>query len=108
MLGATATSDLVETGEELEKLRPEWQSLLALCDWATPFQSPDWLIPWWRCLGAGFGDNGDATPFVIACKSGGDLVGLAPLFRTGRKVLLMGSDITDHLGVSISRRRPRR
>lgn len=39
--------------EDLEFLRAEWSALLLRCPAATPFQSPEWLIPWWRRFGSG-------------------------------------------------------
>src|ERR687888_566153 len=61
----------VITTEALEKLHPEWSALWARCPAATPFQSPEWLIPWWRHIGEG-------QLWTLACRSEGRLVGLAP------------------------------
>lgn len=36
----------------LEALRGEWQALWARSG-ARPFQSPAWLLPWWRHVGRG-------------------------------------------------------
>jgi hypothetical protein len=30
----------------LQSIFPEWQDLFARCPDATPFQSPEWLLPW--------------------------------------------------------------
>ncbi len=38
---------------DLDALRREWRLLWQRCPTATPFQSPDWLIPWWRRYGDG-------------------------------------------------------
>ena len=39
---------------ELEALAPEWDALWERLPAATPFQSPAWLLPWWRhCSGGG-------------------------------------------------------
>ena len=35
----------------LEALRPDWTKLWLRSPAATPFQSPAWLIPWWRHFG---------------------------------------------------------
>jgi CelD/BcsL family acetyltransferase involved in cellulose biosynthesis len=43
----------ITTTEKLEALRSEWQGLWSDTLTATPFSSPDWLIPWWRHLGQG-------------------------------------------------------
>ena len=42
----------------LERLRPDWEALWQTVPDATPFQSPAWLIPWWRHVGQGALDVG--------------------------------------------------
>ncbi len=85
----------VSTAAELEALRAEWGDLWARSPDATPFQSPEWLLPWWRW----FGGEGLWT---LALRWSGTLVGLAPLFvwkdpESGmRQVTLLGNGVTDH------------
>jgi len=43
----------ITTAEKLDALRSEWQKLWSNAPAATPFSSPDWLIPWWHHLGRG-------------------------------------------------------
>ena len=43
---------LISTPEELERLREEWLALWRRSPTATPFQSPMWLLPWWRAFGS--------------------------------------------------------
>ena len=43
---------LISTPEELERLREEWLALWRRSPSATPFQSPMWLLPWWRAFGS--------------------------------------------------------
>lgn len=82
----------------LESLRPEWTSLWEHAPGSTPFQSPEWLLPWWRH----FGGEGLRT---LTLRRDGRLVGLAPLFvytdpASGtRQVTLLGNGITDHLDI---------
>jgi CelD/BcsL family acetyltransferase involved in cellulose biosynthesis len=82
----------------LEALRPEWLAL-----WqgtaATPFQSPDWLIPWWRHLG-----QGTLLTLAIRDVKQEGLVGLVPLFvhtaaegGAPRRVLPLGIGTSDYL-----------
>ncbi len=82
---------------DLESLRPEWSQLWQEHPGATPFQSPEWLLPWWRHLG-----GGELRVFTL--RSAGKLVGIAPLFLhvwEGRRQLsplgLSISDYTDFL-----------
>ncbi|HEX8948537.1 MAG TPA: GNAT family N-acetyltransferase [Dissulfurispiraceae bacterium] len=90
-----ALEEITDTAS-LEAMRPEWSGLWERCPSATPFQSPEWLLPWWRHFG---NDN----PFVLALRMQGRLVGLAPLFIFRNRdsgtlqVSLMGSGITDYL-----------
>jgi len=92
----------VGTTAELEALRPEWSALWESSDSATPFQSPEWLIPWWRH----FGWEG-LRVLTLRRAEGGRLVGLAPLYiythpDTGtRQVTLIGNGISDHLDVLV-------
>ncbi len=86
----------ITTPAELEALRPEWDRLWEECPSATPFQSPDWLIPWWRHLGRG-------SLWALALYEGKELCGLAPLFRHHyyglplRGVSLLGTGNSDYL-----------
>src|SRR5581483_7385958 len=63
---------------------------------ATLFQTPEWLLPWWKHLG-----GGDICS--LALRSKGRLCALAPLFRHGmpgqniRQISFIGAGITDYL-----------
>lgn len=76
---------------DLESLRPEWSQLWHEHPEATPFQSPEWLLPWWRHLGGG-------ELRILTLRSAGQLVGIAPLFLH----LWEGQRQLSPLGVSIS------
>src|SRR5579883_949876 len=82
--------------EELEALRPEWSELWARCASATPFQSPEWLIPWWKHIGEG-------DLWTLALRDQGRLVGLAPFYvytqadSGEREVFPIGIATTDYL-----------
>lgn len=79
----------------LEALRPEWLALWERSPEATPFQSPAWLIPWWRHFGGG------GELLALALRRGGELVGLAPSYvhrEPGlRKLLPLGIGVSDYL-----------
>jgi len=89
------------TTEELERLRPDWARLWALVPTATPFQSPEWLIPWWRHIGEG-------ELFSLAIRDGGELIGLLPLYvytppdGGGRRLLPLGIGTTDYLDALVA------
>jgi len=82
--------------EELEDWRAEWLSLWRRCPSATPFQTPAWLVAWWRHLG-------DGELCTLALRRSGRLVALAPLYARGtpgsarRRFLLLGSGASDRL-----------
>jgi CelD/BcsL family acetyltransferase involved in cellulose biosynthesis len=61
-----------------------WNSLLARSTADALFQSWDWLTLWWHC----FGDTLAAVPQILAFQRGGELVGVAPLYR--RRVVRHG------------------
>jgi CelD/BcsL family acetyltransferase involved in cellulose biosynthesis len=85
--------EVIGSLEELERLRPEWSELYGRCPRATPFQSPQWLIPWTRRLFQG------GKIIALAMRSNGELTGFAPLFVWGmeqRTVSFLGAGISDY------------
>src|SRR5581483_3957721 len=79
---------------DLYALAPEWRELWNRCPSATPFQCPEWLLPWIESF----------TPrelWVIEARYENRLVGLAPMFiwqRAGEQVMApVGAGITDYL-----------
>lgn len=88
---------------ELAAARSGWQALCDRCPACTPFQRPDWLLPWVQCLGP-------AEPWILAVHAAGQLVGLAPLFRYGREqdgraqrvLALLGAGASDHLDMLLA------
>ncbi|WP_424811353.1 GNAT family N-acetyltransferase [Roseococcus sp. YIM B11640] len=86
---------LVTRTEELEALRPEWDALWREAPAATPFQSPAWLIPWWRHVGEG-------ELLTLALREDGELVGLLPFYVYSgydrcRRLFPLGIGTTDYL-----------
>ncbi|MGK9234067.1 GNAT family N-acetyltransferase [Inquilinus limosus] len=94
----STAAELLSEGPALAALEPEWWELWSRCPAATPFQSPAWLLPWWRCFAPG-------RLRTIAVRRDGRLVGLAPLYledgALGRRLLLLGLGTTDYLDVLI-------
>ena len=84
--------------DELERIAPQWEALWRRSPQATPFQSPHWLLPWWRAFGSD-------EPYVIASMSDGSLDALAPLYilrdeDSGESLgMFIGTGITDYLDV---------
>jgi CelD/BcsL family acetyltransferase involved in cellulose biosynthesis len=90
--------ELIQDSRRLTALRPEWFDLWSSLQQSTPFQSPDWLLPWWSHYG-----DGVLLAFTFRC--GERLVGFAPLYiyqdASGqpRQVLFMGTGNSDYLDV---------
>lgn len=89
----SARIDLIDSLPGLERLRSEWSKLSLECPRATPFQSPQWLVPWTRHLFKG------GQIWTLAIRDGTQLIGFAPLFRWGsdrRVVSFLGAGISDY------------
>src|SRR5437868_940235 len=87
------TTEIIDSLAGLESLAGEWSRLHACCPRATPFQSPQWLVPWTRHL------FGGGRILAIAIRDGGVLVGFAPLFCWGiekRTISFLGAGISDY------------
>jgi CelD/BcsL family acetyltransferase involved in cellulose biosynthesis len=69
------SAETLTTFAALAALHPEWQQLWAQDARATPFQSPDWLLPWWKHLGIG-----SLASIALRRADSRELVGLAPLY----------------------------
>jgi len=82
--------------ETLTALEPEWLDLWRRSPDATPFQSPMWLLPWWKH----FGSN---DLHVIELRDGSRLEALAPLYILREDSeslgLFLGTGISDYLDV---------
>jgi CelD/BcsL family acetyltransferase involved in cellulose biosynthesis len=81
---------------ELEALQSEWTRLWMHSPTATPFQAPQWLVPWWQHFG-------NQQLWTLTFRHEGNLVGVIPLFvytrpDTGdRELVLLGNGISDYL-----------
>ena len=84
---------LIRNGRDLAALEPEWWELWRRARTSTPFQSPAWLIPWWRHF-----HPGKLT--TAAAWRGERLIGLALFYREDgsnrRRLLPIGISISDH------------
>jgi CelD/BcsL family acetyltransferase involved in cellulose biosynthesis len=88
----------IESATELESLRADWLALWKRSSTSTPFQAPDWLIPWWKHFGVG-------QLYVLAVTEEQRLVGLAPLFvANARTLTLLGTSHSDYLDILVDDR----
>jgi CelD/BcsL family acetyltransferase involved in cellulose biosynthesis len=76
----------------------EWEALSRRLPNATPFQSPVWLLAWWRRFGTGM-------PRVLAAWEGEALAGVLPLYELHepgiRKLLPIGIGVSDYVDALI-------
>lgn len=71
---------IIESINELEGMRDEWDKLLQRVPTASIFSTPEWLLPWFAAYGAG------RQLFTIAFYDGSEgMIGLAPLTITLRR-----------------------
>lgn len=70
-----------QTLDEVEKLRPDWEDLLAEFSGATTFSTWEWMAPWWRAFGSGC-----ELRILAFFDASAKLVGLAPLAISRRRV----------------------
>ncbi|MER9410158.1 GNAT family N-acetyltransferase [Mesorhizobium sp. M0589] len=89
-------SEIIDDPVKFDALTPHWWKLWEQSSSATPFQSPAWLVPWWRSFAPG-------ELATVAVWRGGDLVGLAPLYlehgTAGSKLLPVGISLSDYLDI---------
>ena len=90
---SAATGEIIRTAAALEAIEPAWWELWRRARTATPFQSPAWLIPWWRHFAPG-----ELT--TAAAWRDSRLIGLAPFYREdgalGRRLLPLGISVSDY------------
>jgi CelD/BcsL family acetyltransferase involved in cellulose biosynthesis len=86
--------DQITREAQIKDLAPQWRALWRRTPNATPFQSPEWLLPWWARFG-------NSAPLLIAAFDNDQLIGLLPLYlfkEAGcRKLLPIGISLSDYL-----------
>ena len=91
-------SEIIRDGQALVALAPQWWALWRRCPSATPFQTPGWLLPWWRHFSPG-------RLATIAVWRDGQLAAFAPFYledgREGKRLLPVGIALSDYLDVLI-------
>ena len=94
---------VLRTGEDLGAIADEWSGLWHRCPDATPFQRPEWLLPWIETFSP-------QTITAIEVRLGNRLTGFAPLLVYPRKVYrkqsdsvlaFMGGGISDYMDVIV-------
>ncbi|HLP07896.1 MAG TPA: GNAT family N-acetyltransferase [Opitutaceae bacterium] len=88
-----ATLECLTDPERIETLRDEWLALWRADPRATPFQSPDWLLPWYSIFGA------EHAARVFVQREEERLVGVAAfaLERATGALRFAGCGVSDYL-----------
>jgi CelD/BcsL family acetyltransferase involved in cellulose biosynthesis len=93
---------------EAEQISESWNQLLSCCSAShVPFLRFEYMRTWWETLGGGEWPQGELS-ILTAARSDGELVGIAPLFRTLNRqdqpaLMLLGSiEISDYLDFIVS------
>jgi CelD/BcsL family acetyltransferase involved in cellulose biosynthesis len=91
----------IDSLEGMKTIESEWREVWRRDAAATPFEGPDWLLPWTRWLWGG------GKLRVLAIRNGREMVAVAPFFLWGYggkpaiiRVSFLGAGITDHLGMA--------
>ena len=86
--------------ETLEPLAPAWNELVAAGVTNAPFLRYEYLSTWWSTRGGG---EWPAAELAVVTASENDrLVGIAPLFLTDSRLMLLGSiEISDYLDLIV-------
>ena len=91
--------ELLTQSDQLRGIAKEWACVWAADPYATPFQHPAWLLPWWRQ----FGPDGDLLAVAVRKNSSDNLLALLPTYlyanpsTNQRQLLLTGAGTTDYL-----------
>ncbi len=89
-------ADVLTEPSQLAAAEAEWRALWAATPDATPFQSPMWLLPWWRAFGSG-------ELHTVAVREGDRLASFAPLLivrEDGESLgMILGSGNSDYVDV---------
>jgi CelD/BcsL family acetyltransferase involved in cellulose biosynthesis len=87
------TTRILRDDASLAALEARWWDLWRRIPRATPFQTPAWLLAWWRHFAPG-------ALFTLAAEREDRLVGLAPFYleegALGRRLLPLGMSVSDY------------
>ncbi len=85
--------EVIRDSARMLQFAPEWSAFAKSQPHITPFQFPEWLIPWWSHFGSG-------TPQVFVFREQ-ECIGVLPCFLHNwngkRQMTLLGSGVSDYL-----------
>lgn len=81
----------VEPGD-FSSLEREWGELLQACSDSHVFFTPQWQKAWWQEFGGG------KELLLLSVRQNGELIGIAPMMRSGETISLIGGgDVCDYM-----------
>ena len=87
--------EVITSLPQLLALREDWSLLHARLPGSSPFQSPAWLLTWWKHFG-----SGELRVFTFR-NTAGELSGIIPCFlhewKGKQQLTLLGSGVSDYL-----------
>ena len=89
--GTIASVLTIHCVSDLAELAKPWKALAAACPSATVFQTWEWSAAWWRHHRRG------RKLLALLVEDDGVPIGLAPLFRTGGVLRVVGTGSSDYL-----------
>lgn len=93
-------AEIISDDDALAALAPAWWDLWRRAPETTFFQSPAWLLSWWRSFAPG-------RLCAVVIRETGELVGMAPFYvesgRERRRLLPLGISVSDYLDVLLDR-----
>lgn len=100
--------DTMITMHQWESIKVQWDNLFKNVTPKNPFLHFDYLRNWWNTRGGGEWDADRTSLFLLAAWENGDLIGVAPFFKSmdtqgQTSLLLLGSiEVTDYLDFLVS------
>ena len=104
LTSATKETDVrrVSIDGRLSSLSADWPNHQENLDWSSPFILPQWMQAWWRSF------QPEAKPLLVSVHDHDELIGLAPLMRTGEAVTFVGGpDVCDYQDFIVAPNRER-
>ncbi|MBI2936309.1 MAG: GNAT family N-acetyltransferase [Chloroflexi bacterium] len=94
------------TQETFCSLQKAWEALLPSSAGNTLFLTPLWQRTWWETMGTAPESTSSAELLLMAVRQEGELIGIAPLLRSGKNLAFLGStDLFDYHDFVIRRGR---
>jgi CelD/BcsL family acetyltransferase involved in cellulose biosynthesis len=82
--------EFLDSIEQARALESDWRELVARADGITPFQHPEWLLPWYEVWAP------DRVRLIVVRDSSGRLIALVPGVLANDRLELAGGGVSDY------------